>query len=58
MALRYLASGESYTSMHMQFRVGLSTISEIVPEVLDSVYLKMSNSEEIYYLKLILLKLL
>ena len=52
MALRYLASGESYTSMHMQFRVGLSTISEIVPEVLEAlwtvlspVYLKMPNSE-------------
>ena len=52
MALRYLASGESYTSMHMQFRVGLSTISEIVPEVLEAlwtvlspVYLKIPNSE-------------
>ncbi|KAM4031898.1 uncharacterized protein ACNLHF_019279 [Anomaloglossus baeobatrachus] len=28
--LRFLATGESYTSLHLQFRVGKSTISEIV----------------------------
>ncbi|KAM4039897.1 uncharacterized protein ACNLHF_017879 [Anomaloglossus baeobatrachus] len=28
--LRFLATGESYASLHLQFRVGISTISEIV----------------------------
>ncbi|XP_069605550.1 uncharacterized protein [Ranitomeya imitator] len=28
--LRFLATGESYTSLHLQFRVGKSTISNIV----------------------------
>ncbi|XP_073510783.1 uncharacterized protein [Phyllobates terribilis] len=28
--LRFLATGESYTSLHLQFRVGKSTISQIV----------------------------
>ncbi|XP_077111444.1 uncharacterized protein LOC143767195 isoform X2 [Ranitomeya variabilis] len=28
--LRFLATGESYTSLHLQFRVGKSTISKIV----------------------------
>ena len=31
--IRYLATGESYTSLSYQFRVGRSTISKFLPEV-------------------------
>ena len=31
--IRYLATGESYTSLSCQFRVGRSTISKFLPEV-------------------------
>ena len=33
LAIRYLATGESYTSLSCQFRVGRSTISKFLPEV-------------------------
>ena len=33
LTIRYLASGESYTSLPCQFRVGRSTISKFLPEV-------------------------
>ena len=33
LTIRYLATGESYTSLSCQFRVGRSTISEFLPEV-------------------------
>ena len=36
--IRYLATGETFTSLHMQFRVGLSTISKLIPEVLESIW--------------------
>ena len=33
LTIRYLATGESYTSLSCQFRVGRSTISNFLPEV-------------------------
>ena len=33
LTIRYLATGESYTSLFCQFRVGRSTISKFLPEV-------------------------
>ena len=33
LTIRYLATGESYTSLSYQFRVGRSTISKFLPEV-------------------------
>ena len=33
LTIRYLATGESYTSLSCQFRVGTSTISKFLPEV-------------------------
>ena len=33
LTIRYLATGESYTSLSCQFRVGRSTISKFLPEV-------------------------
>ena len=33
LTIRYLATGESYTSLSCQFRVGRSTISKFIPEV-------------------------
>ncbi|XP_071946017.1 uncharacterized protein [Antedon mediterranea] len=39
--LRFLASGDSYTSLHYNFRVGISTISAIVLEVADAIWKKL-----------------
>ena len=36
--LRYLATIESFTSLHYQFRLGISTISGIVPEVCIAIF--------------------
>lgn len=36
--IRFLATGESYTSLHTQFNMGVSTICEIVPEVCIAIY--------------------
>lgn len=36
--LRYLASGDSYRSLMLLFRVGSNTISGIVPETCKSIY--------------------
>ena len=33
LTIRYLATGESYSSLSCQFRVGRSTISKFIPEV-------------------------
>lgn len=53
LTLRYLATGESFQSLSFQFRVGKTTIGEIVMEVctviLDTLkekYLKTPSSEE------------
>lgn len=35
---RYLATGESYRSLHHQFRVGTTTISNIIPEVCSAIW--------------------
>ena len=36
--LRYLATGESFTSLHYQFRMGISTIAQVVPEVCKAIF--------------------
>lgn len=36
--LRYLATGESFSSLQYIFRIPQSTISTIVPEVCDAIY--------------------
>ena len=36
--LRYLATGESFTSLHYQFRIGKSTIAELIPEVCEAIF--------------------
>lgn len=38
LTLRYLATGESFTSLHYQFRIGKSTVAEIIPEVCKAIY--------------------
>ena len=37
-ALRYVATGESYTSLEFRFRVSNQLISSIVPEVMSATY--------------------
>jgi hypothetical protein len=53
LTLRFLATGESYASLHYQFRVSVPSICRIVPEVCDVIcntlksgYLKFPESEE------------
>jgi hypothetical protein len=36
--LRFLASGDSYHSLSYAFRTGISTISNIIPEVCHAIY--------------------
>jgi hypothetical protein len=36
--LRFLSTGESFRSLHYQFRVGVSTISNIVFETVSAIY--------------------
>lgn len=38
LTLRYLATGESFTSLHFQFRIGKSTVAEIIPDVCEAIY--------------------
>lgn len=38
LTLRYLATGESFTSLHFQFRMGKSTVAEIIPEVCQAIF--------------------
>lgn len=38
LTLRYLATGESFSSLHFQFKIGKSTISSIIPEVCQAIY--------------------
>ncbi|KAI8117386.1 Protein ALP1-like [Lucilia cuprina] len=38
MTLRYLATGENFRSLQFLFRIPVSTISRIIPEVLDAIY--------------------
>ena len=37
-AIRYLATGETFQSLPFQFRIGKSTVSEIVMGVCDAIY--------------------
>lgn len=38
LTLRYLATGESFRSLQYLFRIPATTISRIIPEVLDAIY--------------------
>lgn len=38
LTLRYLATGEDFRSLQILFRIEVSTISKIIPEVLDAIY--------------------
>lgn len=38
LTLRYLATGEHFRSLQILFRIEVSTISKIIPEVLDAIY--------------------
>lgn len=38
LTLRFLATGESFRSLQYLFRIPMSTISGIIPEVLDAIY--------------------
>ena len=51
LALRFLATGESFRSLHFQFRLGKETISRAISEVcvavheeMGPIYVKMPNS--------------
>ncbi|XP_062704016.1 uncharacterized protein LOC134286423, partial [Aedes albopictus] len=39
LTLRYLATGESFSSLQYLFRIPQCTISQIIPEVLDAIYM-------------------
>ncbi|KAK7156966.1 hypothetical protein R3I94_006883 [Phoxinus phoxinus] len=43
LTLRFLATGESFTSLNFQFRVGKSTISLIVTETCEALYRALSK---------------
>ncbi|XP_056390577.1 uncharacterized protein LOC130360640 [Hyla sarda] len=43
--LRFLATGESYASLHLQFRVGVSTISRIVRSTCSVIWQKLQPTE-------------
>lgn len=49
LTLRYLATGESFMSLQYLFRIPQPTISRIIPEVLDAIYLVLKGN----YLKVI-----
>lgn len=53
LTLRYLATGDNYQSLQYLFRIPPSTISKIIPEVLDAIYnvLKGEYLQVIYYFK-------
>lgn len=38
LTLRYLATGDSYHSLMYLFRIGFTTITEIIPECLEAIY--------------------
>ncbi|XP_026474284.1 uncharacterized protein LOC113382175 [Ctenocephalides felis] len=43
LTLRFLATGDSYQSLSYLFRIPPTTISRIVPEVCDALYLELKN---------------
>jgi hypothetical protein len=51
--VRYLATGDSFTSLQYLFIIPQSTISKIIPEVLDSIYKTLVNQ----YLKVYVIHL-
>lgn len=38
LALRYLATGDSYKTLQYMYRVGKSSICEFIPEVFEAIY--------------------
>jgi hypothetical protein len=48
--IRFLATGSSYTDLACQYRVHKSTISKFIPEVCDTIYLRLHEE----YLKVLL----
>ncbi|GFO47250.1 protein antagonist of like heterochromatin protein 1 [Plakobranchus ocellatus] len=43
MCIRFLASGETYTSLATQYRVGVTTLSRIVPEVCETIWVTLQE---------------
>ena len=41
--LRFLATGESYSSLQYQFRISKSTISIFIPEVCSAIYIALKD---------------
>ena len=54
--IRYLATGESYTSLSCQFRVGRSTISKFLPEVCRAIQDEFILADDVFALKTWLMK--
>lgn len=52
MTLRFLATGQSFKSLQYLFRIPQCTISMIIPEVLDAIYMVLKEN----YLKVCILK--
>ena len=49
LTIRYLATGESYTSLSCQFRVGRSTISKFLPEVCRAIHDEFTRVPQMSY---------
>lgn len=41
--LRYLATGDSFKTLHYIYRVGKSTICAFLPEVLDAIFVELQE---------------
>ena len=52
LTIRYLATGESYTSLSCQFRVGRSTISKFLPEVCRAIQDEFTRASDVLLLQM------